>query len=337
MVERISQAAARAVPLALILAGCAGAEPTSKQSDPVVEGEPANTVGGFSAQIPAEQLEPGDETTPCWVLPLEVEGPSRFVAAASLTTGVGLHHGNITTRPKTGEGVRPCEERTGLGGSEAVDVLDGGAVLFGSSTQVVGTEWRNFPRGMAFRIKQGFEIVARMHYLNSTSEPISVSPEYRWYTVPEEDVENELAPIFWDITGFEIPPNSQHTVSTECYFYEPMKVVSAMPHMHALGTRFTMGYLGGPKDGELFMDDVGFDPESDIYTYSPAIDLSQGDGATFSCTWDNIFDKTIVEGIGDNEMCMMFGYAYPAKNAFSAISTDNGRCAVVLPPDPNAG
>ena len=31
--------------------------------------------------------------------------------------------------------------------SEANDVLDGGAVLFGSSTQISGEEWQSFPDG----------------------------------------------------------------------------------------------------------------------------------------------------------------------------------------------
>jgi hypothetical protein len=35
--------------------------------------------------------------------------------------------------------------------------------------------------------------------------------------------------------------------------------------------------------------------------------IQPGDGFSFSCTWKNTFDKPIVEGVGDDEMCMMFG------------------------------
>jgi hypothetical protein len=109
-------------------------------------------VGGFVAEMPPSTLAPGDETYPCMIIPLELEGPSRIVGGGSVTVGNGMHHGNITARPKTGEGVRPCPAEEGLLGGEAGDILKGGAVLFGSTTQFEGTEWRTFPDGMGFPI-----------------------------------------------------------------------------------------------------------------------------------------------------------------------------------------
>lgn len=324
--------------LAAFSAGCS--DPAEKQTEPtpdpdggsIAPGPPPNAVGGFSITMPAVTLEPGDEQQPCWIFPLEVEGPSRFVNAASITTSDGMHHGNITTRPKTGEGFRECGPG---GGDEATDVLDGGAVLFGSSTQLVGTEWHKFVPGQAYRVKDGYEVVARMHYLNTTGQALTVAPEYHWYTIPEADVVDELAPFAWALTNFEIPPHAEHTTSTECGFYKPMKVVDAMPHMHALGTRFFAGFVGGERDGELWLDDRGFDEASDIYTYVPPIDLGQGDGIQFGCTWFNTFDKPIYDGIGDNEMCILFGYAYPAENSFSVLAKEHGKCITVLPPPPD--
>jgi hypothetical protein len=298
---------------------------------------PANTIGGFSAKIPKQTLAPGDEIQPCWLLPVEIEGPSRFVAAASLTTGAGMHHGNVTTRKKTGEGVRPCEPgQEGILGSEAGDILSGGAVLFGSSTQLVGTEWHNFPPGKAYRVKDGYEIVARMHYLNATQKPIDVAPEYHWYTIPEEDVVDEIFPFAWQLEGFEIPPLSTHTELAECILPEPMKVVDAMPHMHALGERFQASYVGGGRDGQLWLDDQGFDEYTDIRSYDPPVDLSQGYGVKFGCTWKNTHDKVIVTGVGDNEMCILFGYGYP--NAYTTTATAGiaNSCAAVLPPGVDA-
>ncbi|MBX3131190.1 MAG: hypothetical protein KF718_31010 [Polyangiaceae bacterium] len=311
----------------VLLAGCGGddgSEPNTPgpQGKPPQQGAPPNAVGGFAIDVPELTLEPNEEITPCYVFPLELEGPSRFVAAASLTTTAGLHHGNLTSRPKTGEGVRPCEPGdAGLLGGEAGDVLAGGAVLFGSSTQMVGTEWRRFPDGQAFRVKDGYEIVARMHYLNAGSQPLKIAPKYRWYTIPEADVSQEIAPFIWLIRGFEIPPLSKLTVESECWLPQPMKIVDAMPHMHALGERFHVEYLGGARDGQAFLDKQGFTEASDIYSYDPAVDLSQGNGFRFGCTWKNTFNKTIVEGIGDNEMCMLFGYSYPVTSAYNVVAT----------------
>ena len=322
--------------VATLLFGCSSEEPadTAAPGKKPEQGPPANAVGGFSIQLEAVTLQPGDEITPCTLFPLELVGPSRFVGGAMLETEKGLHHGNITTRPKTGEGIRPCDQETVDGGSEAFDIVQGGAVLFGSSTQLEGEEWRHFPNDMAYRVKDDFEIVARMHYLNATSEVLEVSPRYEWFTIPEADVTEELAPMFWAINDFELPPKSETTLTADCQFYEPMKIVEAMPHMHQLGTHFGARIVGGPNDGQIFLDQKGYDPDGAIRSFDPPVDLTGSEGVSFSCTWNNTFDKTIVEGIGDDEMCMLFGYAFPPENAFSVFATPHGHCTEVLPPDP---
>jgi hypothetical protein len=123
--------------------------------------------------------------------------------------------------------------------------------------------------------------------------------------------------------------------------------VNVMPHMHKLGTRFTASFAEGPLDGKAFLDSKGYDPDNGVVMqYDPAIDLSQGmtdeeraaqplggTGASFSCTWRNTLDKKIVEGVGDNEMCMMFGYAYPPEAAYSVrVHHDVQKCVFATPP-----
>lgn len=152
----------RLLPALLSLAallGCDGGEPApTEPPGPVIpvgkaprKSPPMNPVGGFSIQLPKVTLKPGDERSPCFIFPLDLKGPSHFVGGASLTVGAGMHHGNITSRPKTGEGIRPCPKDEGGLAGEAVDIAKGGAVLFGSSTQISGTEWQSFPEGMAYR------------------------------------------------------------------------------------------------------------------------------------------------------------------------------------------
>ena len=306
-----------------------GEKPRAKQ--------PAFVVGGFDIQLPEATLSPGDERFPCWIFPLEVTGPSMIVGGAKLTTAAGMHHGNITTRRSTGDGVRQCppEDNEFIGG-EASDILDGGAVLFGSSTQIVGEEWQSFPDGMGYEVADGYEIVARMHYLNATPEELTVAPTYEWFTIDTAMVTQVLGPFAWVMRGWEIPPLSTLTVTGDCTVPGPMQLVNVMPHMHQLGTEFFGEYMGGERDGERWLDSVGYDPDGGVITqYTPAIDLSQGDGMRFGCTWENTHDKPIVEGVGDNEMCILFGYAYPYEASYSAVATPSpGGCAMVLPPPP---
>jgi hypothetical protein len=65
--------------------------------------------------------------------------------------------------------------------------------------------------------------------------------------------------------------------------------------------------------------------------YDPAIDLGAVDGITFSCTWRNTLDVTVTEGVGNNEMCMLFGYGYPPAQSYSALAGP-GSCVMSPPP-----
>ena len=77
----------------------------------------------------------------------------------------------------------------------------------------------------------------------------------------------------------------------------------------------------------------GYDPTNGVMqVYDPPIDLSQGDGSSFACTWDNTTDQTIVEGTGINEMCMMFGYGYPGATTYTAEVAEPLRNEVFVDP-----
>jgi hypothetical protein len=320
-----------AVP-ASIVSACTG-DPVAPVGVPPIGEPPAFVVGGFQIAVPEMTLAPGDEIEPCWILPIELVGPSTVIGGAVLRTGPGMHHGNITSRRKTGEGIRTCPADNG---DPATDILSGGMVLFASSTQVDGEEWYRFADGHGYRVSSDHEIVARMHYLNPGDQPLTIAPTYEWFAIDEAELINELGPFAWTYRGFEIPPREELTVVGDCPFPtnddHPMHVVSALPHMHKLGVALDARYVGGPFDGQAFLDSPGYDPDRGVLIhYDPAVDLTSATGLRFSCTWQNTFDRPIVEGIGDNEMCIVFGYAWPTTAAFSALASDGG-CLLVPAP-----
>jgi hypothetical protein len=186
---------------------------------------------------------------------------------------------------------------------------------------------------MGFRVPEDQEVIFQVHYLNATGKALRVAPRYEWYAIEESSVTQELGPFAWRAANFEIPAKSEYTFTGGCSFPAPMRVVHVLPHMHKLGAAFRAEYMGGARDGEYFLRSTGYDPESGVMvSYEPAIDLSQGEGARFSCTWRNTLDKTIVEGLGENEMCILFGYAYPPENAFTAVAVSEDSCVILPPP-----
>jgi len=323
----------RACAILLLVTAC-GTDSSPPVGAPPKKEPPAHTVGGFSIALPETQLQPGEEIEPCWIFPLERTGPSVIVGGAVLRAQPGMHHGNITARAKTGDGIRPCPANDGDPG---LDIIGGGMVLFASSTQVSGEEWYRFPDGDGYRVNDGQEIVARMHYLNASDQPITVAPTYEWFTVDEAKVVHELAPFAWDYSKFEIPAGAEKTVTGDCKLPgndHPMHIVTALPHMHKLGLGMDSEFVGGDLDGYRFLDSAGYNPAEGVLTqYDPAVDLTDATGIKFSCTWKNTLDKTVTEGIGDNEMCIVFGYAWPNTNSYSALANDGG-CLMVATPAP---
>jgi hypothetical protein len=318
----------------LALAACSSETMPPPMGMPPPREPPPHTVGGFSIQVPPMMMEAGQEEQPCWIFPIEITGPSRIVGGAKLVAPPGMHHGNLTSRPATpGEGIRPCEPGDD---NEGLDVLSGGTVLFGSSTQLAGEEWYSFPEGMGYRVKEGHELVARMHYLNASDEPMMVAPTYEWFTIDESKVTRQLAPFFWQYGDFEMAPGETLTVTGECTFAvdHAMHVVTALPHMHKLGTALYAQGVGGPLDGYKFIDSPGYDPDDGVLMqFDPAVDLTDVDAVRFSCTWHNTLDVTIGEGVGDNEMCMIFGYAWPLDQSFNLFANDGGCLVVPTPAD----
>jgi hypothetical protein len=329
----------------LVAFGDAGAEGAGAQGPghaPLQEG-PANPVGGFSIDLgdpsipnivaasPGDPITvaPGAELFPCVVFPLVLQGTSHIVAAGKLTTSPGLHHGNITTRPSDGTaGIHACPSTswtTDVIGAEAFDILQGGMVLFGSTTQIKTTEWESFPAGMGFAISDGQQIVAHMHYLNPTSAPLAPKPRYDWYTIDPATLTQQLYPFAWELKNFSVPPSTQKTFTGQCALGQPMHIVNVLPHMHKLGVGLDLAYLGGPQDGQPFLASPGYAPDGTLQRqYAPAVDLSQGMGFSMSCTWNNTTGQTIVEGTGIDEMCMIFGYAWPKAGTYSAVLSAGG-------------
>ncbi|MFI5043018.1 MAG: hypothetical protein ACHQNA_14430, partial [Acidimicrobiales bacterium] len=323
------------------------------QAHPPLQQGPAHPVGGFSVDLgdpsipnlvgaaPTDpiQVPPGGELFPCVVFPLVLQGTSHIVAAGQLTSSPGLHHGNITMRPSDGmAGIHACANTswtTDVIGSEAFDVLAGGQVLFGSTTQIKSNEWESFPPGMGFAIKDGQQIIAHMHYLNPTSQQLTPVPKYQWYTIDPATLSQQLYPFAWELKNFSVPPHTKQTFTGQCATSQPMNIVNVLPHMHQLGAGLDLGYLGGKMAGQPFLSSPGYAPDSTLQVqYTPAVDLSQGTGFSMACTWDNTTGQTIVEGTGINEMCMVFGYAWPKSGAYSAVISpgDTSSCFATIAP-----
>lgn len=281
---------------------------------------------GFRIVAPPRTLEPGAEIETCisWPFPA-IE--NTLVYSARVYATPGLHHSNVIAKPVDEEaGPNPypkCNPGADDAFSDVPAVIPD--VLFASSTQVTGREDLVFAPGQAFRVDPSREISTSYHLLNTTSEAMTVEVAYDFFTMPEERLVNELAPFVMQVNDFLIPPHATQEVGASCRSFGG-NIVSIMPHTHQYSERFFTDVIPpeGQGDARTIYEDQGFDAESDIQTYDPPLALGDFDELSFGCRFHNTTDHDIEYGLGDNEMCILFGYMFPVEKQVVAYSPFQG-------------
>jgi hypothetical protein len=278
---------------------------------------------GFRIVAPPRDLAPGEEVDFCLSWPFPAF-QNRIVYAGRLYTTTGLHHSNVITKvidPNVGPNPYPdCHGGADDPFSQLPEHIPD--VLFANSTQIEGGETLTFPVGMGFPVDPTREIVTNIHYLNTRGEEQRIEVVYDFFTMSEADLETEVAPFFLQVNDFNIPPHSTGDVGGECTVFGGT-VVEMMPHTHKLATEIQVDLI---KNGvaETILEQGAFDTGSDIHLYDPGLDLTGATAMRYRCTFNNTTDHDVTYGLGENEMCIMFGYLHPVKQQFVAYSDYQG-------------
>jgi hypothetical protein len=263
-------------------------------------------------------LQPGQELTDlCVSVTLKNDEPI-YVNSVELSSGPGVHHSNWFWVPEHvypgSDGAWSCAER---GYNEAIAGLKGG-VLFAMSTQATH-EIQAFPNNAVIKIPPRSRIVAGVHLLDATDEPLSVPLDLTLFPIAEVDVSVVLAGLSFENQSIAIPPNQTSRFTLECdlskrhqdLFGRPVdfKIYYVLPHYHGLGTELTFEALrdsdGGAdmvwKTTQRTGDNLGGPRD-------PLFDMTGHSKIRFSCTFENRRAATVGWGVGDQEMCIIVAY-----------------------------
>ncbi|MGK3991962.1 hypothetical protein [Sorangium sp. So ce1024] len=279
---------------------------------------------GFRIIAPPRTLAPGEEALFCvsWPFPALV---NTTVHAARVYTTAGLHHSNVIAKPVNPAfgpnpypGCHPGADDP-FGALPAV-IPD---VLFASSTQVVGTETIVFPPGMGFTLDPSREIATSVHLLNTSAEPAVVELAYDFFTMPLSERTEELVPFVINVNDFLVPPRATRTVGATCSTFGG-NIVSIMPHTHRYAEAFDVDIVREDGGEARIYEGGAFDLEGDIEVYPKAITLGEGDSIRYACRFRNTSGHDLRFGLGDNEMCTLFGYMYPPEKQLGAFAARNG-------------
>ena len=290
-----------ALPLVL-LAGCSAGE--------AVPESPSSRTHTF----PAVELDPGEErTSDCqsWTLDNDED---LLVTSVTMSAGPGWHHSNWIFVPDDmfdgPDGTWSCASRDY---DETQGGLAGG-VLFAQSTQSTG-ETQAFPPGSALVVRERSRIVARIHVLNASTEPLTTDLTLTLQLASEDQVTTRLRPFVMSYFPLDIPPQERSRFTTHCDPTDAndgpldFSIHYVLPHYHAWGTGLFFRATGAPGG-----DIVVFDQDATIgeplgMTLDPPVSFGGATGIDFGCRYHNTTDQPLVfENDDGGEMCMMLAY-----------------------------
>jgi hypothetical protein len=283
---------------------------------------PEPPKAGFRLVMTPVELDPGEEQTFCVAWPFPAQKRDLVYAAKIYTSG-GLHHSNVYSSvidPQLGNNPYPgCHP----GADDVFAQIGEGIpdVLFANSTQVQGAETLLFPAGMAYRLHLDREVVANVHLLNTTPEPITAEVVYDFYTMPEDALEEELVPLVLDNEVIDVPAMQTGTSEADCPVWNG-SIVSLMPHNHEFTDRFLVETIDANEQSTVIYEKTGFDTDTDIAVFDEPISLDSVDRLRFSCRYVNTKSEPLGYGLGDQEMCILFGYMFPPSEQFAGYQLD---------------
>ncbi len=342
-VTKIATIAATLLALTACLAENVTTTPAPAQPEQLVQG---STVHSLKPQ--PEQLDIAGESEWCqrftWSNPT-----TTYVAAASITADIGVHHSIVFAVNPDNPGT-PTDERFVCKQTDIVldfGVEDPLLPIFASSTQI-DSERLKFPDGAAVAIPPGYDILVNTHYLNTSGEPATIRSEFQLETIDPSRVTTELRTMTFAYLDLSIPPNARTEVTGECPIPPDLELYDLLSHQHATAAGFWLEVFDDDGNSQRIYQNQGEYSEGVLEVFPEPIDLSPWTGLRFNCAFDNPWDETLVWGIGRNEMCMFYGHIASRANykhvagsiilqgqpCYSYVIAENGRLG---PPRPATG
>jgi hypothetical protein len=286
------------------------------------------------------ELAAGQESSASCVSASLGNDEPMYVNAVKLDTGGGFHHSNWFWVPGDTfpgpDGIWDCESRL----YDEVTAGAAGGVLFAQSTQAVG-ETQQFPDGVVVPIPPHAKIVAGVHMLNASDEPLSTSLDIELTPIPAADVEVKLVAMALTYEPLALPPHRKSSFTVECDLGElhqrlmgrplDFNLYYALPHYHSLGRGIDLVATGGANGDATVFTTTSSIGEPLGKAFSPAVSLLGTQKVRFTCHFDNPRETTVRWGIGDQEMCVIqvftdstYKWAGGARDNLPGTQVDDG-------------
>jgi len=205
-------------------------------------------------------------------------------------------------------------------GAQGADCLDGtdfatdGAMLGGWAPGMLPTR---LPEGVGIRVDPDEYLIIQLHYYQGSLGPTETVDRAGISMEIVSEVEQSVEMMILGDTEFTIPAGEEQYSLNGSYSVEwGARLWSVMPHMHALGSGFS---LTANRSGQetCLLDSNGYDFENQqAYLFTEPFDAWPGSEISWECRWNNsttnmdlVTNPPIDVGYGEgsqDEMCFFF-------------------------------
>jgi hypothetical protein len=241
-----------------------------------------------------------------------------YVNTVELTTGPGFHHSNWFFVPEHvfagPDGTFKCSDRSfDIASAAAV-----GGVFFAQSTQLAH-EVQAFPAGMAIPIRPNMKLVAQIHLLNRSDEPLAIAPNIAITKLPEAEVATKLAGISMEFHPLSLPPRRQSRFTVDCDLAplhnmnlgrDPdFNIYYTLAHYHQYGTRMLLEAVSATDTATTIYTTTNSIGDALGGPLSPPFAMTGNSRLRLTCEYYNNTDAMIYHGNGDGEMCVFLAFS----------------------------
>ncbi len=254
-------------------------------------------------------IQPGADETYCEYLDWQSDADFDITDYRGYESSMGHHVILFAVPTRQPAGMHLCTE---------VDMINGRFLAAGGKE--AGDP--DMPAGVVMRLEKGMQLMIQSHWINTITEPVDAQTALNVKMGPASP-DSIVAGLFTTVTtSIDIPATSAGTARAECAVGEDMTFFTLGGHMHEKGTEIAITFQpAGGTATEIYRTpwEVGFDadPPRNHYPLDAPFVARAGDRFVVDCSYSNPTSAAINF---PGEMCVMWGYHYPATREINCVN-----------------
>lgn len=262
---------------------------------------PPDPSAGFQMGIDT-QAAPGQEIWKCLVADLPGSGLAAVNRVESIQTQ-GVHHMDVMALGLLNLPIEPgLYDCDGLYRTYSA-MMEEGIFLFATQNE---SESLQLPDGVAAVIPGNLRVMIEMHYVNPTPYEVDVWSRINAYTMPVEDVQDQIWGSAVRDVEIAVPPQTEdHVEWTRCVMNRDIDLLLVSTHTHELAKQADIYLFDGTRRGERIYQNLDWHAPP-LLQFERPLRIPAGTGFEFQCHYRNPRDEEVNWGFAaEDEMCQI--------------------------------